>query len=133
MSVRAAAIAYYLERYRQGHGDDAFHGLLELEHAVVPELAEAFHASTDTPERVLLLKVIWQHRQHSTIPLLAKALLNGEPEVWQEAMDGLVALASPDSLAALRRARSRPFIDERERQQFSQWLQEAIEQAEMRL
>lgn len=33
-----------------------------------------------------------------------EALLDDEPEVWKEAIDGLIALASPESLEALRRA-----------------------------
>jgi hypothetical protein len=133
MSNHAAAIAFYLERFRQGYSDDAFHGLLDLEHGILPELAKAFHVSTDTSMRVFLLNVIWQHRQSSEIPLLAQALFDTEPKIWQEAMDGLVALASPESRQALRQARTRQFTDDREAQTFKEWLEEAIEQAETQM
>jgi hypothetical protein len=58
-----------------------------MEHAALPDLAKAFRASTDASMRSFLLNVIWQHRQPSEIPLLAEALFDSEPEIWQEAMD----------------------------------------------
>jgi HEAT repeat protein len=131
MPTFAPQIAYHLERYRVGDADSAFHGLLELDHEVLPELAAEFRAATDTRLRVFLLGVIWQHRQQSVIPLLAEALLASEPQVWREALDGLVALASPASLEALRAARTRHFTEQHEAEQFRRWLEEAIEQAEM--
>jgi HEAT repeat protein len=131
MPTFAPQIAYYLERYRESDADSAFHGLLELDHVALPELAAEFRAATDTRLRVFLLGVIWQHRQQSVIPLLAEALLDSEPRVWREALDGLVALASPASLAALRAARTRHFTKQHDAEEFRRWLEEAIEQAEM--
>jgi hypothetical protein len=107
--------------------------LVELEHAALPELAKAFRASTDPLMRTFLLNVIWQHRQPSEIPILAEALFDSEPGIWQEAMDGLVAFARPESLLALRRARTRQFTNDREGQMFSEWLEEAIGQAESQM
>lgn len=83
MSDQASLIAFYLEQFRQGHGDDAFHGLLELDHAALRDLAQTFQTSTDTSMRAFLLNVIWQHRQPSEIPLLAESLFDSEPKVWQ--------------------------------------------------
>jgi hypothetical protein len=83
--------------------------------------------------RTFLVSVIWQHRQPSEIPLLAEALFDSEPEIWQEAMDGLVTFACPESLQALRRARTRQFTNDREGQRFSEWLEEAIRQAESQM
>jgi hypothetical protein len=133
VSSHASAIAFYLEQYHQGRGDEAFDGLLELEHGALPDLANAFRRSTDTSVRTFLLNAIWQHRQPGAIPLLADALFDAEPQIWQEAMNGLVALASPESLEALRRARTRQFANDRESQRFSGWLEEAIGQAEFQL
>jgi hypothetical protein len=126
----ASAIACYLERFRQGHGHDAFHGLLELEHAALPDLAQAFQASADTSMRAFLLNVIWQHRQSSEIPLLAEALFDREPEIWREAMDGLVTFACPESVQALHRAKTRHFTNDRGEQLFIEWLEETIGLAE---
>lgn len=133
MTTNTSAIAFYLEQYRQGQLDEAFHGLLELGHAALPLLARAFRESTDTSMRTFLLNVIWQHRQPNEISLLADALLDSEPEVWKEAMDGLVAIACPESLHALRRARTRQFANDREGRRFSEWLEEAIEQAKSQM
>jgi len=126
----AAMVAYYLERLRQGHSDSAFHGLIEQDHAILPHLAEALQAATDTSLQVFLLQVIWQHRQQSVVPLLAEALFDDQSEVWKEAMDGLVALASAQSLEALCQARKRTFMVDRDWRVFSEWLEEAISQAE---
>lgn len=133
MPAFAARIAYYLERYHMGDADGAFHGLLELDQATHPELVHEFRVATDTRLRVFLLGVIWQHRQQSIIPVLAEALLDSEPEVWREALDGLVALASPASLDALYAARTRHFARQEEAKEFRNWLEEAIEQAEIEL
>ena len=126
----APQIAYYLERYREGDADSAFHGLLGIEHGVVSELMAEFRAATDTQLRGFLLSVIWQHRHQSVIPLLAEAVFDSEPRVWREALDGLVSLASPASLEALRAARVRHFSKQSDEEEFRRWLEEAIEQTE---
>lgn len=123
-------VAFYLERFHQGDWDNAFHSLREQDHAILPELSELFRESTDTSLRLFLLHVIWQHRQPSVIPLLAEALHEPVAEIWKEAMDGLVALATAESLSALRQARARSFGANHERQRFNEWLEEAIGQAE---
>lgn len=129
-SSYSSAIAFYIEQYREGQSDDAFHGLLELDNGVLHELTQAFHESTDTSMRAFLLNVIWQHRQASVIPLLAEALFDRDSDVWKEAIDGLVTLNSPESLQALRRARMRQFTNDREGQRYREWLEEGIRQAE---
>ena len=130
MPTFAPQISYYLERYREGDADRALHGLLELDDEDLRELASEFRAATDTRLRVFLLGVIWQHRQQSVVPLLAEALLDSEPRVWREALDGLVTLASPASLEVLRAARTRHFTKQHDAEEFRRWLEEAIEQAE---
>src|SRR5947199_3363757 len=114
MPTFAPQIAYYLERLRQGHGDDAYHGLLEMPDEILPELMAAFRAETDTEIREFLVGVIWEHRQQSVISFLGEALLDSEPRVWKQALDGLVAFASPAALEALRAARTRQFPNQRD-------------------
>lgn len=130
MPTFAPQIAYYLKRYREGDADNAFHSLLEMKHAILPELMAEFRAATDTQLRVFLLSVIWQHRQQSVIPFLGEALFDAESRVWRQALDGLVALASPAALDVLRAGRSRQFPKQRDTEEFSRWLEEAVEQAE---
>jgi hypothetical protein len=104
--------------------------LIQHESEAIAELESAFRAATDTRLRVFLLQVIWQHRHQSVIPLLAEALLDCEPQVWKESLDGLVTLASPASIDAMRSARTRQFTKPQEAEEFRLWLEEAIQQAE---
>ena len=157
MPTFAPLIDYYLERLRRGHGDQAYHGLLETSYEILPELIVAFRAEMDTRIREFLLGIIWERWQESVRPfvgdalldikasrepavtlarsviaLLGEALLDPEPLVWKQALDGLVAFASPEALEALRAARTRQFPSQRDTEEFRRWLQEATEQAEDR-
>src|SRR5262245_58891265 len=100
-----------------------------MDHAVLPDLISAFHAESDTEVRAFLVEIIWQHRQPSVIPFLGEALFDSDPNVWRQALDGLVALASPASLDVLQAARARQFPRQCEAA-FRRWLDEAIEQVE---
>lgn len=133
MASYRSIVDHYIERFVQGEEEQAFHGLREMDHDVLPELSEAFRTAPETETRVFLLNVIWEHRQQSAIPILLEGLFDAEPSVWQEAMDGLVALSSHDSLDALSQARNRHFAVNRDKIIFSDWLEEAIEQVEQQL
>ena len=124
------AIGEYLEMYNSGDYDNAFHGLLEMTPAILPDLMAAYHIERDTLTRLFLLNVIWEYRDQSAIPLLGEALFDLQKLIWQEALDGLVALASPTAVDALRAARNRQFTTEHDTETFGLWLAEAIEQAE---
>ncbi len=125
MNPVAAQVRYYLELFRQGRRDDALHGLLEMDDAGLADLETAFRTCTDGGARGFLIHVIWQHRQPSIISLLGEAVMDSDPRVWREALDGLVTLSSPASVEALRAAKKR-----RRGEDFQQWVNEAIEQAE---
>ena len=125
----AQQIDYYLEMFRQGNSENAFHGLLELDHDILPELIAVFRGEQDIALRELLLEVIWQYREHSVVPLLGEALRDTQPRIWRQALNGLVALASPEALDILRAARTQQFPTARETEEFRHWLNEAIEQA----
>jgi len=98
MTIRAAQIADWLQRFHEGHRDEAFFGLLEMDHAVLPELMAAFRAEGDVWVRAFLVEAIWQHRQPSAISFLGEVLCDPEPVVGRETLDGLVTLASPEAL-----------------------------------
>ena len=119
-------VRHFLALFHQGRRDDAFHWFLELAPAGLPALEAAFCASRDPALRAFLLHVIWQHRQPSAIPLLGEALMDPEPRVWREALDGLVTLASPAAIAALRAAKAR-----RNEADFQPWVDEALAQADL--
>ena len=130
MESATSQITEYLQRFRKGDRDGAFHGLLEMEHGILPELMAAFRSERDSRVREFLVEIIWQHRQASAIPFLKEALHDDAAAVWKQALDGLVALASTQALDVLRDARTRQFPAERATEEFRRWLDEAIEQAE---
>lgn len=124
-ALHKAMIAYYAEMYRIGDSDDAIHGLMEMGRDVIPELASHFRVATDVDEKALVLHALWQYRDDSAVPILQEALAASERPVWQEALDGLVALASPTAIAALRAARTQHF----DNAELRDWIDEAISQA----
>jgi hypothetical protein len=126
----APQIDYYLEMFRRGDTDEAFHGLLEIDRDILPELMVVFQTERDIGVRELLVEVIWDYRERSVIPFLGEALSDSEPRIWRQALNGLVTLASPAALDVLRTKRIRQFPTQRETDEFRRWLEEAIEQAE---
>ena len=131
MTKFAVQVAYHLNQYRQGNRDDAFFGLIEMNHDVVPELINSFQKESEPQTRAFLVEVIWEHRQQSSISFLAEVLQ--ESDVWKEALNGLVTLASPVALEGLRSARNRQFSKKKETDEFREWLEEAITQVEAQL
>lgn len=113
-----------IELARGGHREGAFTSLFERGEAAIPLMAEAFRAEADPALRALLVEVIWQLRSPASIAFLGEALQDPNPDVWKQALDGLVTLASAESLRILEAAREtvRPFDDD-----FQVWLDGAIE------
>src|SRR6476619_3563897 len=91
----------YLDRARAGHREAALDGLVDLGEAAIPRLVEVYRAESDPSIRSILIEVIWQLRSPASIEILAEALMDPSPEVWRQALDGLVTLASPESLRVL--------------------------------
>jgi len=123
-----------LELAKAGHREAAFHGLFELGEAAIPRLAEAYRAESDPAVRSLLVEVVWQLRSHSSIDFLGEALQDPNPEVWQEALDGLVTLASPAALRILESTRDRRAASQEEDGgDFREWIEGAIEDVRGRI
>ena len=95
------AVRHYLDIARAGQIESAFFGLIDLDKSVLPILEQEFRAETDPSIRALIIKVVWDARRPGSIPFLAEALSDPHPQVWNEALDGLVALASPESRAVV--------------------------------
>ena len=118
------AVDYYVEKARAGSLEEAFHGLRELSPDAISAMQSAYLDEDAPIVRALLVEAIWQHRQHSAIDFLAAALQDPAPVVWRQALDGLVALASPASIQSLRTAGRREADAERR-----VWIEEAVDQA----
>ncbi|MGH7873293.1 MAG: HEAT repeat domain-containing protein [Candidatus Binatia bacterium] len=127
------AVSAALEKLRRGDEEAAFYDLVEIPGVVLPALIEVFRAEQDTAVRAFLVKVAWERRDPSALPFLGEALNHAQEEVWQAALDGLVAFASPESLDILRQARDHARADGIDTRRFSLWLEEAIQQVEFEL
>lgn len=119
-----SAVAYYIEKARSGDLEAAFHGLRELGHDTLPAMQMAYTCEDDPVVRSMIVEAVWQHRQPSVIKFLADVLRDPTPIVWRQALDGLVTLASPESIRVLRSAADGEIEAERRT-----WIEEAIEQA----
>ena len=124
----ADEISVLIEKFRGGDEDGALQGLTELSNDELPALIEYFRAESLAPIRALLVKAVWERRDPSVIPFLAEALQDHDEEVWQEALDGLVTLASPDALAVLQSAKADRSTGAEADKRFHLWLEEAIQQ-----
>jgi HEAT repeat protein len=126
-------IAALVDKFRGGDEENALHGLIELPNDALPELIEYFRAETLAPVRALLVKAVWERRDPAVVPFLAEALQDLDEEVWQEALDGLVTLASPEALEVLQSAKDSRSTDAESDKRFRLWLGEAIQQVQFEL
>jgi len=127
MSNTRAIIREHLDLLEDDR-DGVFHALLEMGDEVIPDMIDVFRDEKNVKVRAFLVELVWQNRQQTTIPFLTEALNDPEPMVWEQALDGLVTLASQPALDALRDARKRRFTNDKQRAKFRRWLDEAIEQ-----
>lgn len=130
MKDTSLVLQTYLKEFRKGNFQNTLCGLTSMEDDILPELIAAFKKEQDEPTREFLVEVIWQRRQQSVIPFLAEVLYDPNPDIWKKALDGLVTLASPQAIDALRSARTRQFKCEQDAEEYRTWIDEAIEQAE---
>jgi hypothetical protein len=126
-------IEQIVERFRAGDEESAFFALIELSGDLLPTLIEIFRAEQTTEVRAFLVNAAWERRDETVIPFLGEALSESAEEVWQQALDGLVAFASPESLGILQSARGRAFSEASEDKRLRLWLDEAIQQVEFEL
>ena len=129
----SSAINGILEKFRRGDEADAFYDLLELPGALLPDLIREFNAEPESHVRALLIKVAWERREDGIVSFLHNALEVADELVWQQALDGLVAFASPEVHEILLSARNREFADRTLTNRFRLWLEEAIQQVEFEL
>lgn len=128
LEVRAA-----LAKFHSGEEEAAFFDLIELPGDMLPAMIQVFRKEQDADIRALLVKVAWERRDQAAVPFLKEALIQSEEQVWQQALDGLVAFASLESLDILQRARTHEHQDEAAAKRFRLWLEEAIQQVEFEL
>jgi HEAT repeat protein len=123
-------ITSYLDWARTGNREAAFEALIGLGEPAIPRLLEAYRAEADPALRALIVEVVWQIRSYASRDFLGEALQDPSAEVWRQALDGLVTLATPESLQILEEARdSVRGADE----DFRAWVEGAIEDVSGRI
>lgn len=118
--------AYYLERLDED--ESAWFSLVEAPAAIVPLLAAAFRREKDAWRRAQILSVIHQHRSPEILSILKEALNDEAPQVWKEAIDGLVCVGGEEGLFIVEHASLPPVDDEGTRAEYQAYLEEAMDQ-----
>lgn len=126
-------VLHYIEQLRKG-SEDAYHALIELDNAYIPELMGLFYQEKNSEMQALLLEVIWQHRSPDTLLLLQEALHYDDAEIWKTALDGIVALNHLQGLNVLadEKARLHTFTDKSATERLD-WIDEAYQQLQENL
>jgi HEAT repeat protein len=123
-------ITSYLDWARTGNREADLEALIDLGEAAIPRLLEAYRAEADPALRALIVEVVWQIRSHASLEFLGEALQDPSPEVWRQALDGLVTLATPESLRILEGARDSGRGGDED---FRAWVDGAIEDVSGRI
>ena len=119
--IRAA-----IEAYRNGEDEAPLAALLELEADIVPALAELFRSEAEPEVRAFLVRVAWERREPTSVDFIVDTLSDSSEEVWQSALDGTVALASPEILEGLHAAKMQKRADAAVARRFQMCVDEAI-------
>lgn len=115
-----------LKAFRTGDDDTAMTTLLEAEEELVPALMEAFRQESDPDVRAFLVTVAWERCEEESPAFIIEALNDAAEEVWQAALDGTVALASPEMLDLLKSLRTTERADPAATRRFQMCIEDAI-------
>jgi len=101
--------------------------LLEMGPEIIPDLVEIYRHETHKGTRHFLVEVICRFNRSDVIPFLSEALRNDEdPWILERILQGLIMVACPEAVQALRSARSRIFPEMEQTEKFQRWLEESI-------
>jgi hypothetical protein len=108
--------------------EDAYFALVEAPPAIIPLLISRFRSETEAARRAMIIKLIWQFRELSMIPVMEEALRDSSRLVWKEALDGLVSVGGPESISAVQAAYNRKFYNQSAEKEYQAFLDEALVQ-----
>jgi hypothetical protein len=115
-----------LDLFRVGNDEAALAALLEPPDEILPALARMFRYQADPALRAFMVRVAWERREPTSIDFIVEALNDPAEEVWQAALDGSVALASPEVLAMLLSVRQQERADAATTRRFQICVDEAM-------
>jgi len=115
-----------MELFKGGDDDAAMAQLLDDSIELVPAIVKIFRAEPDHDLRAFLVRVAWERHEELSAEFILEALNDAAEEVWQSALDGAVALASPEMLQALKLLRLQERADASMTKRFRMCVDEAI-------
>jgi len=115
-----------LRAFRAGDEDTAIASLLEIAEDILPSLSAIYRNESDPDLRAFLVRVAWERREEMSVNFILEALNDPAEEVWQSALDGTVALASPEMLDLLKSLRATERADPAAARRFQICVDEAI-------
>jgi hypothetical protein len=115
-----------MKLFKSGDDDAAIAQLLDESKELVPAIEEIFRAEPDPDLRAFLVRVAWERHEELSGEFVLEALNDAAEEVWQSALDGAVALASPEILEALKALRLQERADASMTRRFQMCVDEAI-------
>ena len=120
----------YIKKLGGPDNVNACRRLIEADHSIITYLIEVFRTEKDTAIRAELVEIVWQHRVSQTMVMdfLAEALGNKQPEIWKNALDGLVTLGGDSAMQILESFRQRVLKNSGENLEQLEWIDEAIQQ-----
>jgi len=121
-----AKIIESLKAFRAGHDEAAMTPLLAVEEEIVPSLMQTFRHESDPEARAFLVTIAWERREEQSTAFIVEAINDPAEEVWQAALDGTVALASPEILDILKCAKTQERVDDAATRRFRICVDEAI-------
>jgi len=128
MKTLQDAADYYLLQLRAGDFESAFHGLTDLDPAVVRPLIAAHRVERSPEVRNKILRIVAEFRTPTALPLLDEVVRDRRGDQWKVALDGLVSLASVEAASALESVlREETSATERD-SEYLEWVSEALEQ-----
>jgi hypothetical protein len=114
-------VDYYLGVFRAGRWNDAFHGLIDFDAELIPELIISYDSTDESETKAFILRVISEFRRPVAFAFLKQELQRDDPRIWKLALNGLTVAQSYQSIEAMSEAvRS---VSEPEKKA---WIMEAI-------
>jgi len=112
---------YYLDRVTE---EQSFFALIGVADVILPRLEAAYWEDPSPERREAIIRIIWEYRNPASLAFLAQVLDDPADSVWQEALNGLVAIGGCEARDLLQSALSKS--DPKKQG----WIVEAIEQVE---
>jgi len=114
---------YYLQRVTE---ESSFYVLTEIDDSILPRLEEAYWQESSPERREAITRIIWEYRNPASLAFLAQVLADPVESVWQEALNGMVAIGGCEVRELLSSLLAG--VDHKKRD----WIVEAIQQIEVR-